>query len=239
METGLLYSLGIRSRQAFDPAWERILGSYAIPPNTASVMPLILRIMQNNLATVIEKIELFRYKEDIILRVTEGGEVHTLHVGLYEYKDSICYFHGEKYLLRAIGEARRDFRDGIEYRLEILFPETANTRMIILTEIGEGRLSARFFERPNHRLAENVLRRYRETNGTISFAADMLERRIGKRELFALIERVFEPTLVGINTAHPDADRLLGEEMGTLDNEPQGIKIIRALIERVFGENEK
>lgn len=236
METGLLYSLGIKSRQAFDPAWEKILGSYAIPQNTASVMPLILRIMQNNLATVVEKIELFRYKEDIILRVTEGGEVHTLHVGLYEYKDSICYFHGEKYLLRAIGEARRDFRDGIEYRIEILFPETANTRMIILTEIGEGRLSARFFERPNHRLAENVLRRYRETNGTISFAADMLERRIGKRELFALIERVFEPTLVGINTAHPDADRLLGEEMGTVYNEPQGIKIIRALIERVFRE---
>ncbi len=236
---GLLYTLGIMPRASFDPAWEGMLGSYDIAKNNASIMPLILRIMQNNLATAIEKIELFRYKEDLILRLLEGGEEHTVRVGLYGYKDSICYFHGEKYLLRAMGEARRDFQGGAEYRIEILFPETANTRMLTLTESGEGRLSVRLRERPNHRLAENVLRRYRETNGTISFAADMLERRIGERELYGLIERAFAPTIVGVSSTHPDAERILWEASLDGDSEPVGVKIIRALIERLFRENGK
>lgn len=236
---GLLYALGIRPREAFDNAWTCLLGSYKASRNNASIMPLILRIMQNNLATVIEKIDLFRHKEDLILRVLESGETHTVRVGFYGYKESVCYFHGEKYLVRAMGEARCDRQGRAEYRIELIFPETANTRMIILTENEQGGLLVQLRERPNHLLADNVLRRYRETNGTISFAVDMLERRMGEGELSRLIERVFNPAFIGIDMNNPDADRLLREVDSASDTESGGIRILRAVIERLFGEGGK
>ncbi len=234
---GLIYLLGLRSRTAFDTAWEPILGSYAVAKNDTSIMPLILRVMQNNLSTVIEKIAFFRRGEELIFSVIEGGEELALRVGLYGYTENVCNVLGEKYIIRAAGEATRDRHGDAVYKIELILPETANTRMIVIRKTGEGRLSVALSERPNHRLAENVLRRYRESSGVISFAADILERRIGEMELEGLIRRAFNPTLTAVSTSLSDYKRILEKENGLSNNESGAIRLIRALVDRFFKEN--
>lgn len=234
---GLLCLLGLKPRTAFDSAWEPILGSYAIVNNDTSIMPLILRVMQNNLNTVIGKIGLYRRGDDLLLCVREGGEELPLTVGLYGYKDNVINSLGEKYIIRAAGEVTRDFHGNPEYRIELILPETANTRMIVIRKMEEGRLSFELSERPNHRLAENVLQRYRETSGAISFAADMLERRIGERELERLIKRAFNPILSGVSTSLPDYKRILEEENASAQTESGAIRIIRVVVDRFFKDS--
>ena len=234
---GLIYLLGLRSRTAFDTAWNDVLGNYVVTKTSASIMPLILRVLQNNLSTVIEKIEFSRRGEDLFFAVSEGDEELVIRIGLYGYINNVCSILGEKYIIRAAGEATRDIDGNMAFKIELIFPETANARMIVVKKIGEGRLGFSFSERPNHRLAENVLKKYRETNGVISFAADMLERRIGKKELENLINRAFNPRFLGISTAVVNYKKIIDEENGRIGAESGGVKLIRALVSRFFKEN--
>ena len=234
---GLIYMLGLRSPTAFDNAWSDILGSYVIAKNNSSIMPLILRVMQNNLSTVIEKIELFRAGEELLLSVREGGEELVIRVGIYGYLSNVCSILGEKYIIRAIGEVIRDIDGNTAYKIELVFPETASTRMIVIKKSGDGKIRIALAERPNQRLAENVLKRYRETSGVVSFAADMLERRIGEKELERLIKRAFNPTLVGVSTSLVNCKAILTEINERTEIESGTVRIIRAFVDRFFKDN--
>lgn len=237
---GLLFLLGIRSNTPFDSSWYDILGSYAIVNNNSSIMPLILRVMQNNLDTFIEKISLYRYGDDLMLCVTEGGEELRIKVGFYGYKESVMQFGEEKYIIRAMGEASQDLYGNPEYKIELILPETANTRMIVIRKKKEGWLDFELNERPGYRLAENVLFKYRQSNGVISFASEMLERRIGERELERMIKRAFNPLLTGISTDTRDYKYFLEKEKSAImQGESSAIKIIRSIVDRFFkDENE-
>ena len=236
-ERGLVYFLGIKSRTPFDDRWNGVLGKYVIIKNNASIMPLILRVMQNNLATVIEKIELSRVNEDLILTVNEGGKI-TITVGLYGYKKNICRIGRDTYIIRAMGEVGYDNDGNIVYKIELVFSETANTRMITIRKVGEGRIKMGLSERPDHQLAAIVLRRYRETKGVIAFAADVLERRIGEGEVEVMVEKIFNPVLSCISLSLPDCDKMVDEENNSLPTESGAIKILRSVIDRFFKEND-
>ncbi len=234
---GFGYFMRIKSRTAFDTAWNEILGNYVITKNNATTMPLILRVIQNSLNSSIDYVRLYRVGEELILAVREGGEEITIKIGLYGYKNNLCDLRGEKYIIRALGEAVSDPDGNIVYKIELIFPETANTRMIVIKKKDEGIIRLFLSEKPNHRLAENVLHRYRETSGAISFAADLLERRIGERELESLINRVFNPMLIGVSTSLLDHASILKKENERFNTESGTIKIIRALVDRFFKEN--
>ena len=109
--------------------------------------------------------------------------------------------------------------------------------MIVIKKSGDGKIRIALAERPNHRLAENVLKRYRETSGVVSFAADMLERRIGEKELERLIKRAFNPTLVGVSTSLVNCKAILTEINERTEIESGTVRIIRALVDRFFKEN--
>lgn len=236
---GIASFLGFKNRSIQNNEWNDIVGSYTVAKNDSSVMPLLLRVLQNNLTTVIEKISIFQLGGDLVAIFTEGGRDIVIRIGTYEYAENLCYFLDDKYIIRALGEVTKDFRGNKIYKIELIFPETANTRMITLQKNEDGGLRISLGERPNQHLAENVLRKYRETNGVISFAADMLEKRIGKKELEGLISKAFNPVLIGINQSHPDCDTLLEKENSLLASESGAITIVRSLIERFCGEKEK
>lgn len=234
---GLIYLLGLKPRATFDNAWTDILGSYAVTDNNISVMPLILRVIQNNLNNYIEQIELLRRDNNLVLVAYEGGQRLEIIVGLYGYVDNVVELGDEKYIIRALGEAYQDFHGKTEFRIELILPETSNTRMIVIQKRGEGRLSFKFSERPNHRLAENVLKKYREAGGIIAILSDMLERRIGKRELEKMIDNSFSPVIEGVSTSLPDYKAILNSENESRQTETSTVKIIRALVNRFFSEH--
>ncbi len=234
---GLLYLLGLKFRTEFDITWAPILGRYAITDNNASIMPLILRVMQNNLNNSIDFIELSRLGDNLILNVTEGGREIKIAVGLYGYTDNIIEIEKEKYKIRALGEACRNHHGETEYRIELILPETSNTRMIIIEKSANRMLTFKLSERPNHRLVENILKKYRESSGVVSFFFDMLERRLGKNELDKMITNSFSPVLRGVNMSLKDYISILNAENKAKEKDTSTIKIIRAIVNRFFSEH--
>ena len=236
---GLAYLLGLKPRMAFDNSWTDILGSYAVADNTVSLMPLILRVMQNNLNNFIERITLVRRGESLILIVREGDNDIEIRVGLYGYAENYVVLGGEIYLLRAIGEAYLNASREIEYRIELILPETAHTRMITIKNKGNGRLGFEFSERPNHKLAENVLKGYISDGGVIAFAYGILERRVGKGELEKIVKDLFSPALEGVNIRLENYEFILNEINESRSEESGSGKMLRTVITKFFGEGNK
>ena len=233
---GPIYWLGLKSRTSFDDAWEEMLGSYKIATNNVGVLPVIVRAMQNNLNTVIEKIRLYREGNGLFLEVLESGEKYLFPVGLYGYEENRVTFRGERYIVRAMGEVLHDRYGNPEHRIELIFPETASVRYIRLKKIDGGRLIIELSESPNHRIAENYLEMYSENSGIVSFVTEMLERRLGEGELSRIIQRVFNPTLVGADTSMPECDKIIYEENQMAAEESGTVKFLRVIVDRFFKE---
>lgn len=233
---GLLCRLGIRPREPFDERWNAVLGRYSVVANGSGFQPLILRLMQNNLDTVIEKIELFRSGNGLFMRVFESPDEHLIPIGLYGHEESLVTAGGEVYRTRAIGEVMSDRAGGVEYRIEIIFPETASTRMMVITPDGKAKIRIKMSERPNHRVAERLLDRYRSSGGAIAFALDLLERRLGAGEIERGIRRTFNPTLIGIREGSRGWEKMLKTENEIATRESGTVRLIRAIVDRFFSE---
>ena len=99
-EEGILYRLGIKSRTRFDEKWTPVLGSYRFRQNDAGVLPLIIRVMQNNLDSTLRAMQLDREGEKLVLTLEEGERYYSIEVGVYDYKTTILDFCGERYSVK-------------------------------------------------------------------------------------------------------------------------------------------
>jgi hypothetical protein len=124
----------------------------------------------------------------------------------------------------------------VEYKIELIFSETSNTRMIVIQKIADGRLSFEFSEQPNYRLAESLLRKHSIGGSVVSFAYGMLERRLGRREIEIMLESRFSPRLQGISKALLNYQEILDSENKKGQEDGSGLKLIRSIVGRVFGE---
>lgn len=233
---GLVYLLGIKERDPFNPEWNEILGEYAFARNNVGILPLIVRAMQNNLASCIERMVIFRKDKLLYLTISESGEEYSFPVGLYAYAESRLRIRGEIYILRAIAEAYEG-REGREYRIELLFPETASVRRLVIRKISDGKISLQMSETPGDRVAMDYLREYAKGNGAVGFTIDMLERRFGRGTVAKTIKKTFNPSLVGINTASKGYEKSLNDEQQRAIAEQNSTRLIRSIVDKLFGEN--
>lgn len=233
---GLLYSFGIKTRVPFDGRWSAVLGKYTVADNGVGMLPLIVRAMQNSLNSRLGEITLTREGDDLILEYCESRESFRIPVGFYDYKESVIDVRGESYIVRAIAEAAEE-TVGREYRIELVFPETASTRRLIIRGQGRGRKSLKMSETPNERLAIGFLKEYSRTNGVISFAVEAIERRFGKGTVEKTIARTFNPTLILADTRYREHERIIDEENKRVRSEQERVKFIRAFVDRFFKEN--
>jgi hypothetical protein len=150
-----------------DARWDKILGSYAFGKNDVAILPLVLRVMQNNLDLRLQTISLVRERNRLILIYTESGESFCIPIGLYDYEQSRLRIRDELFIVRAIGEVVSS-SEGDEYRIELVFSETASVRRISIKKIGKGRLSVNFSETPNERLLRDYLANLSKKNGAIA-----------------------------------------------------------------------
>lgn len=236
---GLIYWLGLRSRMSFDIAWDRVLGEYAFGVNNIGMMPLIVRAMQNNLGSCLELLSLERDGEALYLGFRESGRKYRLRIGLYGYESNIIDMRGEKYMVRTMGEAAVTHCGDTEYRIELVFPETASVRRIKIFRTERDRITVEFSETPNNRLVENLLERYKETNSAISFAVDLIERRFGEGIVARRVNETFNPSLIGADISVPNYKKIVDEETRRALDESNTVRLIRAFVDRFFGENDQ
>ena len=233
-EGGLLFRLGILRHSSFDQKWDDVLGKYRFGDNNIGMMPMTLRIMQNNLDSHLEMLSLSRRGDDLLLRYQESGVEYEIVVGLCEHIDNIYECRGEKYLLRAVGRATRGEGGDLEYRIELIFAETASVRRLKIKKSTEGRVEIAFFETPNHRLVENLIDNFSRTNSVVSFAVDLIERRFGEGVVNQKIKAGFNPVLIGADTSIAGCEEIVAEQSKIALEESNSIKLLRAVVTRFF-----
>lgn len=236
---GFFYWLGIRQRESFDKLWNAVLGEYRFGKNNDGMLPLVVRAMQNNLNSSLESLSLFRRNSELYLTFVESGVKHVLPVGLYEPRGTVLDFRGEKYIVRCMGEAILLSDGSVEYRVELVFPELPNTRMLKITRDGEDKIKLELFETPNNKIVENLLARVASFSSVASVSMEIIERRFGDGIIASTLRRAFCPMLIGASIDSPDCDRIVSEETERRRSESRAVKLIRAVIDRFFKDSKE
>ena len=230
------YRIGVFGLFSNKNPWDEVVGCYAFGDNNIGMMPLTLQIMQNNLRSQTEMVCIKRHSDSLILAYRESGEEYALRVGLGAYEDNVLQCRGESYLVRAMGEAIRNGNSGIEYRIELIFAETASVRRLKIKKSTRDRVEISFFELPDHRLVENLIASFSKNNSILSLAVDLIERRFGEGVVKKKIESRFNPTLIGADTSIDGFDAIITEQNKLVSEESTSLKILRAVVARFFKE---
>lgn len=198
---GFTYRLGLRQRP-FPQELTPLLGHYVFRRNGVGLLPLFVRLMQNNYQGGLESLLLERVGERLFLTAREGGIDRRVEVGLYGFVETVLDLCGERYLVRTLlqmlpGEGRC----GPHYRLLLVFPELPDIRLIDLSREEDGRMRVAFSELPDQAIAEVYLNRLPQDDRRISMAIAMLDGRFGRGFIPRTLERSFHPVLMGIDTA--------------------------------------
>ena len=235
---GLLTWLGVRSKVPFDERFSNILGSYAFGKNGEGILPLFIRGMQNNLDSAIEQITFDRYADSLYMIFRERGEDYRVEVGLYDYKETVLNFRGEKYIVKVMGEALLTADGEEEYRIEFLFPELPNTRMLTVKRQNEAKINIFMSEVPNNKIIDALIENASESSGALSFAIDLLERRFGEGFIEKKLEATFSPVLVGADMSIDGYEKIVTEENAKAAEESRTVKLLRAVVDRFFKEDD-
>jgi CubicO group peptidase (beta-lactamase class C family) len=234
---GFAYLLGFKSRTPFDDRWNDILGSYSFPKNNVGFLPLIIRGMNNNLDSTLSRVGFDRLEDSLYMLFTESGEDYRIEIGLYGYKESVLDFRGEKYAVKALGEARINAEGVAEYRIEFLYPELPNTRYMTFV-LGEGgRIYCALGEAPNNKIADALIDKATDTSSVLGFGMDLLERRFGSGFIQKKLEDTFSPTLVGADESVEGWGDIIAEEERRLAEQSRAVKVILTVVEHFFKES--
>ena len=233
---GISYLFGIRNKFPFDENWNRVLGEYSFPENNVSLLPLFVSVLQNNYIGGIEKLSILREGDALMLSSVEGGVTYNIPVGLYDFKTCTQNYKGELYTVRAIAEAMEDEDRNPVYKIELIFPELPNTRMIKITHTEDG-IMLRLSEMPNQKIAEKFITGM-TGSGKIGFALGLLEKRIGENFIGNKLEAVFNPTLLGVDTRREDWETILRERnVSSEERREKAGKFLRTVVSRFVGDN--
>lgn len=229
---GILPFLGLRPRRPFVKEWGDVLGDYAIVSNRVSLLPLFVRGMQNNLACGISSLSLCRVGDGLWLSLTEAGEEYSFELGLYRYAEAVLDLRGEKYTVRALADAVAGPSGETEYRIEIIFPELPNTRMLRLIPDGEGQIRIETSEQPSEKAVEALLDRIPELGLMPRLAFAGIEKVYGVGSLNDFVARAFAPVLIGVSRTAEGFDERLAELNARAAERSRGVSLLLGFVDK-------
>jgi len=193
--------------------------------------------MQNNLDTNIREIRFERIGEELSIIFKEREEEYRIAVGLYGYRENILNFRGEKYIVKAIASAQVNADGEGEYRIEFLYPEMPNTRMLRITRISDSAIKLSFSEMPNNKIIDGILQKATSESVALGFVMDLFEKRMGEGVVEKKVEKTFSPTLVGADINYEGYQRIVDEENAKAAYESFSVKILRSIVDKFFKED--
>ena len=235
---GLGYRLGLRSHHSYPVEWGELIGKYHFSKNNVGMMPLIVRAMQNNLRSSLDGIEFLREGDAIFFVYTEGGVPYRMEIGFEDFKETVIDLHGEKYKVRVMGEVMEDEDRNILYKLELLFPELPNSRMIKLSFTEEDKLLVRMSEMPNEKIAEVFLKELNGTNPKMAVYTGLLDKRIGKNTANKYMSDAFAPRLIGARIGSENYTRIMDEERERQRLGEKTSRIVGAIVDKLMRDED-
>ena len=235
---GITYRLGLKERTPYPYEWEELVGKYNFRKNNLGTLPLFVRMMQNNLRNTIDGVSFEHDGEGMIFTVFEGGVPYRFDVGFYDFKESVIDYHGEKYIVKCMGEAMEDEDRNMLYKIELLFPELPNTRMFKFSFGERQELLMRMSEMPNQTIADVYLSEMQATSPKMTLAMSLIEKKVGRSYVNRKMLETFAPSLIGARVGAENYSVIMDEEREKLKANEKAAKVIDAVIKKIFGDEE-
>ena len=235
---GISHRLGLKSFSSYPDEWNELVGKYGFEKNSVGMIPLVIRAMQNNFEGGIESLGFEHDADSIYFTYTEGAVSYRLEVGFSDFKENVIDLHGEKYIVRVMGEAMEDEDRNMLYKLELLFPELPNTRMLKFSFTEEDKLLVRMSEMPNENIAGVFLKEMNGTNPKMSAYMEMIEKRIGKNTANKRMTDTFAPRLIGARIGSENYSRIMEEEKERLKNSERTSRVVDTIIDKLLKDDD-
>lgn len=236
---GLWAAVTGKGRHPFDAAWEPMLGTYCLQENNAALLPMFVRLMQNNYETDgIRTLTFLREDEELYMELLIGASTYRLPVGLYDYRTCTLSVGGESYIVRTRAQAVTDGEGACSYTIECVFPELPNTRIIQLYPSEQGRLRVVLRELPDQRLLESFRNSFLSPGAKGSMIFGLLQRYMGEGFLEEKATSVFEKSIMGGLASHPDTEAYLQELSVERTTRLNKYATIQGLIRRFVGSDD-
>ena len=124
------------------------------------------------------------------------------------------------------------------YKVELLFPELPNTRMLKFSFLEEGELLMRMSESPNNKIADLFFDDLPQSNPRLAVAFDFVEKRIGKNFARRKLAETFSPTLVGARIGAENYVEIMDREREKLRAGEKTVKLINTVISKLLHDEE-
>jgi formylmethanofuran:tetrahydromethanopterin formyltransferase len=194
--------------------------------------------MQNNLETSIDEIKIYRENAALYLDVKERDEIHRMEIGLYEYKETVLDFRGEKYIVKAIGEASREPDGSMTYRVELIYPELPNILMIKLKKTLKDRIAVSMAEIPNGDIVDSMATRLADSHSSVALIMNTLDNKFGADVIRDRLEKTFAPTFIAADKSTPGYEIVVADEEAVAQEESALGRMIKNVVQRYIKYDE-
>jgi hypothetical protein len=232
---GIAEFFGIKTRTPYDTSFNPLISKFLFADNSQGILPLFVRVMQNNYQGGIESIEFKRSGDRLTLISTEGGKEYTYPVGIYGYEFSNIDYCGEKYIVGAMAAAEKGADGKTRFKIEFIYPELPNTRRITLEVKPNGTLVFDMTEIPDSKITESFIASLPAMNPKINLMLDLLESNLGKNFIERRVAELFSPTLTAVSEYAENAAELLAIENRKIEEKLSSMSMVRLMISRFTG----
>jgi hypothetical protein len=172
-----------------------ILGTYEVEENNVGLLPLVLRLMQNNHTSGIKRLAFETQGNMFLLHIWEGEVKRTLEGGFGAFRYRELDFKGEKYVV-GMQCAFVTNEDGEELlRCEVIFPEIPNQRRIKFYFHDGGGLVIHLSETPGIDMLYTGLKSLADAEHLNAAFADFLQKQMNSSLVTSQILHCLEPVL--------------------------------------------
>ncbi len=232
---GIAEFFGLKTRTPFDISFNPLISKFTLADNAQGILPLFVRVMQNNYQGGIESLQFRRSNDKLILISTEGGKEYTYAVGIYGYEFSNIDYCGEKYIVGAMAAAERGADGKTRFKIEFIYPELPNTRKMTLEVKSNGILIIDLTEIPDSKITESFISSLPAMNPKINLMLDLLESNLGKNFIERRVAELFSPSLTAVSQYAENGAELLAVENRKIEEKLSSMSIVRMMISRFTG----
>lgn len=148
------------SREAEKRLLPLLLGEFSAEKNNSGVLPLMIRLLQNNPTKGVQAVTVERGTEDGTLRFsfTEGRSIIRIPAGNTRFLPSAHRIHGEAYRIMAAYSLGMNENREPYLSLELRFPALASSRRMLFMRAEDGSFLLKMSEKPSYEFVEKLVR---------------------------------------------------------------------------------